>query len=395
MSQASRRAVRGATLVGVVAAAYGGGVATGVLGSAHDGPDDGSASAAVSIVDQAEARIETRAARTVDTDTLQRAAVEGMLRALGDRWSTYYPPSQFASFQDALDGRYTGVGLWLREGSQGHVVVGSVQGGTPAAQAGIAVGDQIVSLDGTDVAGQRVADVAAHLRGANGSAVTLGIRGVTGTRTVTVRRSTLVTDDVSVERLPGHASVIRVAEFSRGVGRQVRLALAGDKSALQGGVVLDLRGNPGGLLDEAVEVASAFLDGGPVVSYERRGSGVQTLDAIGTGDTVTPVAVLVDGGTASAAEVVAAALQDRNRAVVVGSRTFGKGSVQEPSTLSDGSALELTVGKYRTPAGRMIDGVGVTPDVNVDPAATGDVAQARAVEVLGGLVAALDTSGRG
>jgi carboxyl-terminal processing protease len=175
----------------------------------------------------------------------------------------------------------------------------------------------------------------------------------------------------------------------------VRLALASDKTALQGGVVLDLRGNPGGLLDEAVEVASAFLDGGPVVSYERRGSGVQTLDAIGTGDTVTPVAVLVDGGTASAAEVVAAALQDRNRAVVVGARTFGKGSVQEPSTLSDGSALELTVGKYRTPAGRMIDGVGVTPDVAVDPAAAGDIAEARAVEVLGGLVAALDTSGRG
>jgi carboxyl-terminal processing protease len=162
-----------------------------------------------------------------------------------------------------------------------------------------------------------------------------------------------------------------------------------------GGVVLDLRDNPGGLLDEAVAVASVFLDGGPVVSYERRGKRPQTLEAFAGGDVSTPLVVLVNPSTASAAEVVAAALQDRNRAVVVGTRTYGKGSVQEPSTLSDGSALELTVGRYLTPAGRSLDGVGVEPDVLVPPGERPEVAESRAIDVLSGLVAALDGTGRG
>ena len=133
-----------------------------------------------------------------------------------------------------------------------------------------------------------------------------------------------------------------------------------------------------------------------MVSYERRGQPDRTLQSYDAGDTSTGLVVLVDGGTASAAEVVAAALQDRNRAVVVGARTFGKGSVQEPSRLSDGSALELTVGRYLTPNGRVIDGVGVEPDVVVGAAASPRAAERRAIEVLTGLTAALDTAtGRG
>ena len=130
------------------------------------------------------------------------------------------------------------------------------------------------------------------------------------------------------------------------------------------------------------------------MSYDRR-SGSHTLDAAPGGDTRTPLVVLVDHGTASAAEIVAAALQDRDRAVIVGSRTFGKGSVQEPMTLSDGSAIELTVGRYLTPAGRSIDGVGVEPDVTVDASANPSVGERRALEVLSGLLAALTSSGRG
>jgi carboxyl-terminal processing protease len=160
-------------------------------------------------------------------------------------------------------------------------------------------------------------------------------------------------------------------------------------------VILDLRGNPGGLVDEAVNVASAFLDGGVVVSYETRTNGVQTLDALGKGDTETPLVVLVDGGTASAAEIVTAALQDRNRAVVVGSRTFGKGSVQQPTMLSDGSGLELTIGRYRTPSGRLLDGVGVDPDVSVPVSSAPEVAESRALDVLVGLVASNGSAGHG
>ena len=155
--------------------------------------------------------------------------------------------------------------------------------------------------------------------------------------------------------------------------------------------MLDLRGDPGGLLSEAVETASAFLDGGEVVTFTRRDEQPQRLDAAGTGDTRTPMVVLVDGGTASAAEVVAGALQDRGRAVVVGTRTFGKGTVQEPHRLPDGSSLALTVARYALPSGRSVEGVGIEPDIQVD----GDeAALTRAVDVLSGLLAD-SGSGRG
>jgi carboxyl-terminal processing protease len=154
-----------------------------------------------------------------------------------------------------------------------------------------------------------------------------------------------------------------VAVFTRGVGAQVRSAVQASRA-----VVLDLRGNPGGLLDEAVDTASAFLDEGPVVTYERRGAPAGVISVTSPGDSRVPVVVLVDKGTASAAEIVAGSLRDRDRAVIVGSTTFGKGTVQEPVRLSDGSAVELTVGRYLTPGGHNLEGVGIEPDIPVDSA---------------------------
>lgn len=187
-----------------------------------------------------------------------------------------------------------------------------------------------------------------------------------------------------------HVGLITVPGFGKGTGRQVRDAVRRLHAQHATGVVLDLRGNPGGLLSEAVETASAFLKGGHVVTYTRRGQLPQHLDAVGTGDTQTPLVVLLDGGTASAAEVVAGALQDRGRAVIVGTRSFGKGSVQEPLRLSDGSSLALTVARYSLPSGRSVEGVGIEPDIDVtSPRAM----LGRALEVLIGLRA--DTSDSG
>jgi len=188
----------------------------------------------------------------------------------------------------------------------------------------------------------------------------------------------------AVPRPGGTATVIAISSFERGTGRQVRAALAG-RPADSAGVVLDLRGNGGGLLDEAVETASAFLSSGVVVRCTRRDGSVEQLDAVGTGDTSTPLAVLVDGGSASAAEVVAGALSESGRAVLVGSRTYGKGTVQEPERMSDGSSLQLTVATYTTPSGRSVEGVGLEPDLEVAPARAPGVALRRAVDVLGGL----------
>lgn len=395
----ARRLLRVTAMVAAVTAAYGAGVVTGVVGSQRPRAvvqaTAATAGSGHGVIDEAADRIATHAAREVDRAELERAAVEGMLKALGDRWSSYYRPSEYASFQDALDGRYTGVGLWLRPGGGAGMEVGSVQPGSPAAGVGIEAGDRILAVDGQDVSGRSVDDVAALLRGAPQTTVSLVLLARGHRRSLTLTRAAFTTTDVFVERLKGGVTRIKVTAFTRGVGRAVREALTAGSGSARSGVVLDLRGNPGGLLDEGVEVASAFLDGGPVVSYDRRGSSRTTLDAVGEGDTRLPLVVLVDSRTASAAEVVAAALQDRNRAVVVGSRTFGKGSVQEPTTLSDGSAIELTVGRYYTPAGHMIDGVGVTPDVLVSSSAPPEVAERRAIEVLDGLVAALGPAGRG
>jgi carboxyl-terminal processing protease len=382
------RVLRVTTVLALMAVAYVGGVVTGVVGSDKPASRTG-------VIDEAADRIASKAARPVDRKALERAAVEGMLKVLGDRWSTYYGASEYASFQDALDGHYSGVGLWLAGGPAGSVTVGSVLAGSPAARAGLRSGDIIESVAAEPVPDAGVTRVAALLRGRAGTRLRVVVRRGDVTKDLRLTRANVASDDVVVEHLRGDISRVQVRAFTRGVGREVREALeaAGDRRS--GGVVLDLRDDPGGLLTEAVEVASVFLDGGPVVSYERRGKSPKTLDAAEGGDLTTPVVVLVNSTTASAAEVVTAALQDRNRAVVVGSRTYGKGSVQEPSRLSDGSALELTVGRYLTPAGRSLDGVGIDPDVLVPPQSSPDVAERRAIEVLTGLVAALGGTGRG
>ncbi len=385
MSSLSRRVLVATAAVVAMGASYGAGVVTGVVGSS--GSTEG-------VIDAAADRIEQSAAQPVDRAELERAAVEGMLKALGDRWSSYYDPSEYASFEDALEGRYSGVGIWVRAGRSG-VVVSTVQSESPAAEAGLVPGDVVVAVDGWPTSGGSVGEVVQRLRGPAGSEVVVSVDRGGVISTMAVTRSVLDTSEVTVEQLADGVTRIDIRTFTRGVGRSVRDALAGDPASYSGGVVLDLRGNPGGLLDEAVEVSSAFLDGGPVVSYEQRDAPDRTLYAVGAGNTSVPVVVLVDGGTASAAEVVAAALQDRSRAVVVGSRTYGKGSVQEPSLLPDGSAIEFTIGRYLTPTGRVIDGRGVEPDVFVDATATPEVAEQRALEVLRGLKAALPLADQG
>jgi len=370
-------------------AAFGLGVATGVVGSRQH---------STGVLDQAAADIARNAATPVDEQRLERAAVQGMLSTLDDRWSSYYTPGQYRTFQQSIAGRYSGIGVWLRPGTTPSqpVTIASVAPGSPAATAGLHPGDELVSVEGRATAGATVADVVAWLRGRDGTVVSLAVRQGGAVHPLTVRRTSLTVPDVVVNRLPGQVTAIRIHAFTRGVGREVRDAMATDPAAHAQGIILDLRGDPGGLLDEAVEVASAFLDGGTVVSYQQRGQPLRRLQAAPGGDTTTPLAVLVDHSSASASEVVAAALQERGRAVIIGQRTHGKGSVQQPIRLPDGSALEITVGRYITPDGTMIDGLGVEPDILVPRDAAPNVAQARALEVLKGLMAAsqpLDSAG--
>ncbi len=317
---------------------------------------------------------------------------ERFVAAGGDRWAAYYSPEDYAQFTQGLDGEYLGVGLSVDRPQDGATMVGEVQPAGPAAAAGIAVGDRLLAVDGAPVDRLPVTEVVARLRGRAdtpsaggrpalpGSAVVLSLRRGAVAHEVTLRRTVLATQDVAVDQPAAGVVRITVRAFTSGVGAEIGAA-ARRAAAARAGIVLDLRGNSGGLVEEAVAAASVFLDGGPVASYQSGGARRELTAAPG-GDTATPLVVLVDGGTMSAAELLTGALQDRCRAVVVGSRTFGKGTVQQPSRLADGSVLELTVGRYYTPAGRTPDGTGLTPDVlAADPAATGPLA----LRVLAGL----------
>ncbi|MEU9014170.1 S41 family peptidase [Streptomyces sp. NPDC048479] len=330
------------------------------------------------------------AAATVDRDDVARAAAEAMadgksgtkaaedvVSRSGDRWGAVYDKSEYEEFEQALDGEYTGVGLGARRAADGRVEVARVQPGGPADKAGIKAGDRLRTVGGIDVDKRPVTEVVALLRGGNRTSVVLGLERAGRRWSETLLRTTLTTEAVTVRNLAGGAVMIKVASFTKGSGAQVRNAVRAAPAGA--GVLLDLRGNAGGLVAEAVTAASAFLDGGLVATYDIRGE-QRALYAAAGGNTERPVVALVDGGTMSAAELVTGALQDRGRAITVGSRTFGKGSVQMPSRLPDGSVAELTVGHYRTPAGHSVDGRGITPDL-----VAGKGAEKRAQTVLSGL----------
>ncbi|WLQ34109.1 S41 family peptidase [Streptomyces castrisilvae] len=375
---------RGAALTLVFASVLAAGAATGALPHGEK-PEPPVHARSVAATADRDAVAEAAAEAVADGKSGTEAAEEAVSRS-GDRWGAVYDEREYQEFEQALDGTYTGVGLAARRSADGQVSVSRVQPGSPADRAGIRAGDLLRTIDGRRVDRLPVSDVVALLRGDAtsaevGSTVSLGVRRGTVSRTETLRRARLAVEAVTVRRIGGSGSagavLIEVGSFTKGSGTAVRDAVR--QAPAGAGVLLDLRGNPGGLVTEAVTAASAFLDGGLVATYDVHGE-QHALYAGAGGDTERPVVVLVDGGTMSAAELVTGALQDRGRAVTVGSRTFGKGSVQMPSELAGGSVAELTVGHYRTPAGRGVDGKGITPDLAVSSRA-----QERAETVLSGL----------
>ena len=318
------------------------------------------------------------------------AAARRWVAGSGDRWAAYYGPEQYADMTEALGGRYAGVGLWVVRSPVGVVTVSRVRTDGPAARADVRAGERLLAIDGRPVTGLPVTEVVARLRGDSpvaGTSVSLTLRRGSALRTVTLRRQLLDVQDVVVDRPAPGITRIAVAAFTSGTGDLVEAAVHQSADRHDRGVLLDLRGNSGGLVDEAVESASGFLDGGPVGSYQDDGT-THRLIAEPGGDTSVPLVVLVDGGTMSAAELLTGALQDRGRAVVVGSRTFGKGAVQQATPLPGGAAVERTVGHYRTPDGHDLDGTGITPDIAVPPSAGPQAAESTAITVLDDLAAA-------
>jgi carboxyl-terminal processing protease len=307
----------------------------------------------------------------VTSDELTRDALKGMLTRL-DPHSDYMDEAEFKESQGTLSGRFGGLGIELGEQDGVPKVISPIDG-TPAARAGIQPGDLIVAIDGKSTHDTGLDEIVRVLRGKPGTSVKLTIaRGANAPFEVALTRSIIHVQTVKSKLEANGIGYVRVSEFGDATAKEVKQAIAMLKHDAGGklkGFVLDLRNDPGGLLTAAVDISGNFLDGGTVVSIRGRHHGEdQSYSAPAKGDVLpsTPVVVLINGASASASEIVAGALQDRHRATVMGTRSFGKGSVQTIIPLGGHGALRLTTALYYTPGGRSIQGEGITPDMVVE-----------------------------
>ncbi len=343
------------------------------------------------VVDEAIQRINRDYYRPVSSQALSNASIAGVVASLGDRFSHYLNPSEYREFN--APPHFTGIGVAVGPERRG-LLIAHVFDSSPAARAGLKPGDLIVTVDGRSLQGLSADAATALIKGLPGTDVRIGLEhpGAKGSkRTVRITRATIAEPVVaSAQRsVRGHKlAVVALATFSPGAHGEVRETV---EKALRGGargIVLDLRGNGGGLVQEAQLIASIFIAKGTIVSTRGRTQPSQTLIALGDAIPASiPVVVLVDSNTASAAEIVAAALQDHRRATVVGTHTFGKGVFQEEELLSNGGALDITVGEYFTPNGRNLGGGGVKQGAGITP----EVVVPRGVDTSSGLTVALRT----
>jgi carboxyl-terminal processing protease len=330
-------------------------------------------------VDEAIKEITSAGQSKVTKQILQRAAIEGAIKASGDQWSNYFPTSALDIFQDQLNNQYTGVGIILRRPTSGVLEIASVEATSPAAAAGIKVSDQLIEINGTDVQGASLPSAIAMLRGNIGKKVDLLILRSGKNILVSLKRAKITAKNVEISTISKDVALLTISSFSSLTANDVQWFLTNTPHSK--GIIIDLRNNPGGIVEEAVGVARQFINGGIIVSYQKASGEKVIFKSTETGADQAPLIVLINRSTASAAEILAAALQDRNRAVILGEKSYGKGTVQDFKTLNDGSKLELTVAFYRSPSGRLIEGKGVMPDLVVPES----VIASKSLQVLGGL----------
>jgi carboxyl-terminal processing protease len=337
--------------------------------------------------------IEDNYYRRVPQDRLIDSSLNGMVRGLRrryrDRFSEYFSPAMLVRFNEAIEGRFSGIGLSV-VGVEDGLRVMQVFKRSPAERAGIEAGETIVSVEGESIAGLDSDAATERIKGPEGTEVTIGVRDPKDDRT---RQERITRAQISLPVVSGRLEAVggeklgyaRLAAFSEGAHGALRRTVRRLQQQGAEGLVLDLRGNGGGLLEEAVLSASIFLpEGATVVSTDSRTQGETVYESKGGNLPALPLVVLIDRGTASAAEILAAALADDAGAVTVGTRSFGKGVFQQEIGLSNGGALKLTVGEYFTPDGKNLAGKGIKADVQVReaPGTRRDEALERALGVL-------------
>jgi carboxyl-terminal processing protease len=331
-----------------------------------------------SSVDEAIQSVVESSAKDIDRDVLERAAIEGVLKASGDEWANYFPREALETFEAQSSNSFTGIGIYLSKSRGGVIKITSIQEGSPAANSDLAIGDELVEVNGTQVTGASLASTIALIRADIGKRVDLLVVRNEQRILASIKTGKVQAKSVELTQVSSSVALVEIASFISGTANEVSEAL---KSAnYKSGVIIDLRNNSGGLVEEAVAVAEQFIGSGIIVSYKVNES-EKIFRAVNSNPIKVPVVVIINRNTASSAEILAGAFQDRNRGVVIGERSYGKGSVQELISLDDGSKLELTVALFLTPSGRIIEEVGITPDLAVAPAEIG----LKSLQVLGGL----------
>ena len=345
-------------------------LASGVLAQ-KDGPAETLPWAEARLLAEVLERVREEYVEPVDDAVLIESAVRDMVMDL-DQHSQYLDCDEYEEVRISTTGNYSGVGLEVHmQDGQVHVV--SAIDGTPAERAGLRFGDVILSIDGVDLTETNYAEAANLMRGKAGTPVELTVSRIGEDEPVDFRliRNNVQVQSVRHELLEGDVGYIRISHFSETTWKDTRKAVRKLRRQAREelrGVILDLRNNPGGVLDAAVDISDGFLDGGLIVSASGRGPDANFSHVARDGDILDgmKMAVLVNGGSASSSEILAGALGDNDRAVIVGTQTFGKGSVQTVMPLSSCRAIKLTTSLYYTPDGTSIQGTGITPDLTVE-----------------------------
>ena len=309
--------------------------------------------------------IETRYVTDVDSSSLMDGAIDGMVKSLGDPHSIYMKTSMYKSLKEHTAGAFGGIGVTMGF-KDDKVTIMSVLEGTPGERVGLKVGDEIMSVDGTPVTEYQPEEVALHIRGEAGTEVKLMIhRAEEEDKEYAIERDTIKVPSAKGKLLDDSTmGYIRIASFAENTGDEFKAEYKRLKEAGMTGLILDLRQNPGGLITSCVEVADMLVPKGNVVSVVQRDGSREDFDST-LEDSSLPIVVLIDENSASASEILAGALQDREAATIVGMKSYGKGSVQVVVPLFHEDGLKLTIAKYYTPSGKCIDGIGIEPDVEV------------------------------
>ncbi|MEP7285462.1 MAG: S41 family peptidase [Chloroflexota bacterium] len=329
----------------------------------------------------------------IDDEKLMEGAASGMVAALGDRHSAYMNPDLFKSLNSDLSGQFEGIGATIRKDDKsGGIFIVSTIADSPARQGGIKSGDIILTVDGKDITTLTESDFIGKVRGPAGSAIKLGVlhKGAKRPIDITLTRAAIKIPVVTWTLYQNKIGYVRLAEFTDNAIAELRKALTDMDANHLNGLIFDLRDNPGGGLQTAIDVGSLFIKNGPLV-LERGKPGTQENVLSATGNALAPdvpMVVLINGGSASASELVSGALQDYKRATLVGTLSFGKGSVQSWRGLQAGGGLRITIAHFFTPKDRIIHEIGLTPDVvlpwDTDASPTYDPQMAEALQILRG-----------